>query len=494
MTGDPGFIDRFLTHAEQQPNAAAVREFEGKRQFTYAGARREIEVLRGQLAARGVGEGDAVLLILPMRAEFIFAFYAIASLKAVAVIASPHLTSWELSPILRDARPKGVISDRDLIAAHTQELSGLDAGAFILSVDGAEADCPLPVINAEDFLVPLLPLEPFGAANPVVSCHYTYKGLAAPLGVLHRYHDYTHSVGGMAAGLGLQPGEVFLDWLPIYAVYSLTLSVLMPLSHGCEILLVEKVRSNFLQLLSDTQARLAPMIPSMFPLLLRQAENKAVPPLHPHLLVVSGGAYLDADMARRVQRALGVDIMQGYGTTETLPIIGNKPGRNRFGSLGKSLVDANKVAILDPHGQELPPGEQFVGEIAVMGPTVSCGFFNNPQDSAHFFRNGWFHTGDIGWRDEDGYFHFVCRRIAITKVAAQMVDLIEVEQVLANHPHILQARALVRNDDELVASVMAHDAPEIDARALRDYCRLYLSPHKIPKHFNIYPSHEGAER
>ncbi|MGE5385624.1 MAG: class I adenylate-forming enzyme family protein [Betaproteobacteria bacterium] len=493
MTGDSGFIDRFLAFAEQQPNAAAIREFEGKRQFTYGGARREIEVLRGQLTARNVGEGDTVLLMLPMGAEFIFSFYAIASLKAIAVIVSPHLTSWELAPIIRSAKPKGVISDRILISAHTQELGDLDPEAFILSVDGINGACPLTVINAEDDLVPLLPLQPLGHDNPAVSCHYTYKGLATPLGVLHRYHDYTHAIVGAADGLDLQPGEIFLDWLPIYAVYSLTLSVLMPLANGCEILLVEKVRSNFLQLLGDTQARLVPMIPPMFPLLLRQAENQPIPPLNPRLLLVSGGAYLDADMAKRVHRTLGVEIMQGYGTTETLPIIANKPGSNRPGSIGRSLIAANKVAILDPHGQELPPGEQFVGEIAVLGPTVSEGFFKNPQDSAHFFRSGWFHTGDIGWRDEDGYFHFVCRRIAITKVAAQMVDLIEVEQVLATHPSILQARALVRNDDELVASVMAHNAPEIDARALRDYCRQYLSPHKVPKHFNIYPS-EGSER
>lgn len=490
MTPKEGFIERFIAISEQHPELVAVREYEGKRRFSYAEARQQIETLRGQLAAQGVKEGDRILLLLPMSAEFIFAFYAIASLKAIAVTVSPHLTSWELAPIVKDARPSGVISNYNLYSAHAAQFAALSR-AFMFSIDGTDGALNLPIVAADDLIAPLLPLEPVTQDNPTITCHYTYKGLSTPLGVLHRYHDYTYAIEGIADGLNLQQADVFLDWLPIYAVYSLTVSVLTPLFYGCEVLLVEKVRSNFLQLLSDSNARLAPMIPSMFPLLLRQAEGSVPPPLHPDLIIVSGGAYLDAEMAERVRRAIGVEVMQGYGTTEVLPIIGNKPGRSKLGAMGHSMVPANKVAILDPHGEELPPGEHFVGEIAIMGPTVTDGFLNNPQDSAHFFRNGWFHTGDIGWRDEDGFFHFVCRRISITKVAAQMVDLIEVEQVLATHPSIVQARTIVRNDDELVASVMAHDDQTIDARALRNYCRQYLSPHKIPKRFNIYPT-EGA--
>lgn len=483
-----GFIDRFLDLSRQHPEAAAIREMEGQRRFSYAEARNAIEMLRGQLKALEVKEGDRVLLMLPLGAEFIFAFYAITSLKAVAVIVSPHLTSWELNPILKNTQPIGIVSDCGLIAARASAIKGIDPLHFILSTDGLCDLDELPTYSTATLSTLPLPLAPFGADNPVISCHHTYKGLITPLAVLHRYHDYTHSIAGMASGLEtpFEIGDVFLDWLPIYAVYSLSMSVLMPLCYGCEIVLVEKVRSNFLQQISETYARVVPMIPPMFPLLLRQCEGKPVPPLHPHINITSGGAYLDAELARKVQQALGVEVIQGYGTTETLPIIGNHIGKNRLGSIGRSMVAANRVAILDAHDQELPAGEEYVGEIGVMGPTVCEGFANDPQNSAQFFRSGWFHTGDLGWRDEDGFFHFVGRRIGISKIAAQMVDLAEVEQVMALHPAVARARTQVKDDEELLVSVQLHPGHDVDARALRDHCRQYLSPHKIPKRFDIY--------
>jgi len=479
MTEPPsqGFIDRFLNWTESHPDLIAIEETEGQRSFTYGQARDTIAALRGRLQAKGVREGDPVLLMLPLGADFILNFLALASLRAVAVTVSPHLTTWELRPILMDAQPIGLITNGELADTHTDAFAAADL-RFTLRADQ-------PGIAAEP-----LPLARIGRDNPVVSCHYTYKGFASPVGVLHRYHDYTHAITGMADGLTVpfRPGDVFLDWLPIYAVYSLTMSVLMPLSYGCKILLMEKVRSNFLQTISNTNARMAPMIPPMFPLLLRQCEGKPVPPLNPDLYICTGGAYLDQALAKRTEAVMGVPVLQGYGTTETLPFLGNHPDSHRPGAIGKLMIAANRVAILDPHGQELPAGPEYVGEIAVMGPSVAEGFLNDPQDTSHFFRDGWFHTGDLGWKDEDGFFYFVGRRIGITKIAAQMVDLTEVEQVLGRHPAVAKARTLVKNDEELIASVMVHLGHQTDARSLREHCRQFLSPHKVPKRFNIYPT------
>ena len=481
MTEAPreGFIDRFLKAVDNHPEIIAIEESESGRRLSYAAAKAEIEGLRGSFRAAGIAAGDPVLLMLPLGADFILALYALASMRAVAVTVSPHMTSWELGPILEGAQPVGLVTDSTLYASHAEAFAELGPLKLNYRSDQRPAVAPLP-----------FPMTGIGPDNPVVTCHYTYKGFARPVGVLHRYHDYTHAITGMAGGLEtpFRPGDVFLDWLPIYAVYSLTLSVIMPLSYGCTILLMEKVRSNFLATMSETNARVAPMIPPMFPLLLRQCEGKAPPPLNPDLHICTGGAFLDPEWAKRTEEALGVTVLQGYGTTETLPFLGNHPQSRRAGSIGKSMIAANQVAILGPHGQELPPGEENVGEIVVMGPSVAHGFLNDPQDSAHFFRDGWFHTGDLGWRDADGHFYFLGRRISITKIAAQMVDLTEVEQVLARHPAVAKARTMVKDDQDLIASVMVHMGHETDARSLRDHCRQYLSPHKVPKRYNIYPT------
>jgi len=487
-----GFIDRFLHFSEHHGKTSAIEEHESGRRFSYADARREIETLRAHLVAAGIKAGDPVLLMLPPGAEFIFAFYAIASLDAVAVTVSSHLTSWELATILDDARPVGAIINDASLTEHETLLRRQKTLRFVLCTDRGADHAGLPVRYISQTLIEPLAMTAFGERNPAISCHYTYKGLGVPIAILHRYQDYMHAVGGMENALGaLRVGDVFIGWLPIYAVYSLTASVLLPLSNGCTILLVEKIRSNSLDLISQTHARVVPMVRDMFSLMLRHFENKPRPPLNPDLCITSGGSYLDAELTARAQKALGADVLQGYGTTETLPILGNFRSQNRHGSLGKLMVASDRVAVVDPHGRELPPGEHNIGEICVMGPTVTESFHNRPQDSAQFFRDGWFHTGDLGWRDQDGFFYFVGRRIAFTKMAAQMVDLVELEHLVESHPAISKARAMVKEDgrnsgEYLVVSVMLAKGMEADNRLLRDYCRKFLSPHKVPKRFNIY--------
>ncbi|CAN5281637.1 long-chain fatty acid--CoA ligase [soil metagenome] len=488
-----GYLERFAHWAVNTPDAIAVRENDSGRQYSYAEAQHEIEKMRGQFCELGVQPGDRVLLILPLGAEFVFAFYALTSLQVVSVVLSPNLTSWELANCLRKLAPRGIITESRQLDTHGKAFRELQALRFVFSVDAPASGSGLVVRTCADLHAAPMPLKPLGRANPVISCHETYKGFSSPVSVLHRYHDYSHSISGMGDSMPhpLLPGEVVLGWLPLYSVYSLTMSVLLTLSYGATLLLVEKMRSNFLELFSSSQARVVPMIPSMLPLLLRQVEGKTVPPLHPHLYLCSGGSKLGQGIRERVEAALGLTLCEGYGTTETLPITGNFPGLSRPGSIGRSLVAANRIAILDVHGQELPPGERNIGEIAVRGPSVAEGFVDDPQHAAHFFRDGWFHTGDLGWRDEDGYFYFVGRRISITKISAQMVDLREVEQILVSHPGVNRARTIVHADEgeceQLIASVMQQTGQIVDAGMLRAHCRKYLSPHKIPKRFNIYP-------
>jgi acyl-CoA synthetase (AMP-forming)/AMP-acid ligase II len=140
-------------------------------------------------------------------------------------------------------------------------------------------------------------------------------------------------------------------------------------------------------------------------------------------------------------------------------------------------------------GQELPAGQ--AGEIAVRGPSIMEGYYGKPRDTAKFFRKGWFHTGDLGMLDDRGFLHFLGRRVSITKIASQMVDLAEIEFIIQRHPEVARARAIIRHDPKrgrefIAASIVLKEGSTIGSTEIKKLCQQRLSSHKIPRSFKFF--------
>jgi len=484
----PGFVEHFLARVAAASESVAI-ELAGEHVvLTYGELLGLTERLRGAFRELGVGEGDAVLMMLPSGPEFIAAFYALASLSAVAVPISPALTPFELAPILADARPRGAVVAGP---ASVAVLAAYPDLRFVLTT--TEAASAARAVHLADLAARSSPLVP-PAADTIVSCHFTYKGLGYPLGVLHRYASYSVALdGGMARWT--TPGEAgsHLALLPQHPVYALVAGVLLPLSLGARLVVVRRFEPRGVyDLLAQHRIRFACLVPPLFRALAARPRPRGE--LHSHLQLLSGGSYLTPELTASVADAIGVEPLQGYGLSETLPATVNYPGRRRAGTLGVPIDRRVLVRIVDAHGRDVPSGR--VGEIVVGGPTVMAGFLGRPRETERFLRDGWFHTGDLGHLDQEGFLHFDGRSLPITKCAAQMVDLVEIESLVRTHPSVVDARATVSVDahgaERVALSIVMHSRASLTAGEVIDYCKLSLSRHKLPRTVRLLQHGEVA--
>jgi len=508
-----GFIEKLLEIHSKHPDLTAIQILESGRTLTYSQLVELIEKLKSVFISLNLYVGDRVVLQLPPCPEMIASFYALASLGIIAVPLSPGLTEYETLQILEDCKPLGIVA-----ISGTRQFYPFQ---FVLEVENPLSSSgkmplepqkiqtvpqksltPTPAHTKFFSLVQLFnqlqdssPKTPLGppCGNVHVSCHYTYKGLGYPLGALHRYHEYSACSAGMMQEFRQEVGAVHFVGLPIYPVYGLTACVLTPLAFGCKLILTNKTSElDLVTLLEEHQVQFATLVPFVLERLIHGAlihkKSRALR-FHPDLMLVSGGSYLEPALSATALEVLGHEPYQGYGLSETLPLTGNHPTAFQRGSLGVPLCKNTQIAIMGNDGQELPAGQG--GEIAVRGPSIMEGYYGRPRETAKFFRKGWFHTGDLGILDETGFLQFLGRRIPITKIASQMVDLTEIEWVIQKHPEVARVRAIIRCDKKkgkefVAASIVLKQGSKIGTTEIKQLCQQRLSSHKIPRSFKFF--------
>ena len=490
-----GFIERLQAQVQAQPDAPALEMEATGQVLSYAALQDLIEQMRAAFLALGVVPGDTILVALPASPALVAAFYALASLSAVAVPVSEDLTAFERAPLLADAQPKGLVLMRSDAVVGWQR----PCTRFALLVDEpgiagtGEVDPPLVGLRVAALSAWQGQRSALGPPpdNPVVSCHFTYKGLGYPLGVLHRYDSYGACIDSLVHASGVPARSVHLAALPLHPIYALLASVLSPLSMGAHVIVVTgHRRRHVLSLLMQRQVVCASLVPPLYKLLVSQARGtrRWQHTLHPELQLFTGGSLLTPQTMAEVEEVLGVLPLQGYGLTEALLVSSNFRGSRQPHSLGRPLHSGIDLRVVDAQGQTVPPGQ--VGEIVVRSPSLMQGYLGRPRETARFLKADGMHTGDLGHLDAEGYLHFDGRSQAFTKCAAQMVDLAEIEAVLRRHPQVSDARAMVRFDplrgEHLEAAVVLRPSTSITSEALLSFLREHLSAHKWPRAVQLF--------
>ena len=477
----------------------------------YAGLGRRVDAFADALAGLGVRKGDRVALILPNFPGYPIAHFAVAKLGGILVPTNPLYVERELEHQLNDSGAETVVILDRLFGTLKKVLPNTDVRRVI-------------VLSIRDFLPRLLGLL-YGLKNksPVgddaAAGIHLYRTLVKKRWPRHPGTHvstddtamllYTGGTTGLSKGAELthrnvivnvqqtrnwlwsmaDKREVLLCVLPFFHSYGMTTGMhLSVIAQSAMLLLPRFELADVAKAIKRHRPTIFCAVPSMYNALNRY------PGLTPSdvssiKLCVSGGAALPAEVQKRFEERTGGRLVEGYGLTETSPVVIVNPlmGQRKNGTIGIPIADTDaRIVDLDT-GEPAGPGE--VGELALKGPQVMKGYWNRPDETAGALRGGWFHTGDMAEMDEDGYFRIVDRKKDVIISAGMNVYPREVEEVLHQHPKIVEAAVVGKPSkvrEEIVkAFVVVEKGEELTKAEIVDFCRDKLSKFKIPKQVEI---------
>lgn len=328
--------------------------------------------------------------------------------------------------------------------------------------------------------------EPVEADDPAVIL-YTSGTTGNPKGVTLSHRNFHFQCNTVAKSLiPITHEDRVIGVLPLYHVFGLSNAMAISINNGaCFVMIPQYSPQNLLDAIADNNATIMPAIPSMYQHLLTIARSRktSIPKSLTHC--VSGGAPLPLTVLREFMDVFNTQIIEGYGLTETTSSVccNGIDGVFKEGSIGP-VAEGVEMTVVDENGSEVPVGE--VGEIVIRSDTVSPGYWNNPEATSEAFtEDRWFHTGDLGYRDEDGFFFITDRKKDLIIRGGFNISPREVEEVLMLHEKIFDAAVIAGHDkrgEEIVqAFVVLHEGETLSEREIMDHCTANMAPYKQPK-------------
>jgi long-chain acyl-CoA synthetase len=452
---------------------------------------RELDDLSGRAAAglreAGLSPGQVVALQLPNIPQFLVAYFGALKAGLVVLPLNPLLMAPELEYHLTDSAAALLIGFQGLHAEAAKACETTGVPLYLVSAgEGALPEGTRPVTE----LISTAPLdEPGGdvvARGPddTAVLVYTSGTTGKPKGAeLTHFQLYMNCT--VAGGLfGARSDDVVLAVLPFFHVFGLSSVMNVFVRYGgCLSILPRFQPSAVLDAIEADRCTVIGGVPTMLHALAQQdITGRDLSALR---VAVSGGASLPEDVMRTFEDKYGIEVLEGYGMTETASSCSfNRPGDRKVLSIGKPLWGV-RMRVADSSDQLLPPGREHVGEILIRGHNVMKGYLGRPEATAETLRGGWLHSGDLGYVDEDGFYFIVDRAKDLVIRGGYNVYPREIEEVLYAHPAILEAAVIGKPDErlgeEVVAVVVLREGASVSAEEIIAYCRERLAAYKHPR-------------
>jgi 4-hydroxybenzoate-CoA ligase len=469
-------VDHFIDRHARTGGGDRPAFIDPARGLTYAQLQTETARFAAALRAAGIGRERRIALVIQDTVEFPVVFWGAIRAGVVPVPINTLLTPPLIAAILADCRAEAVFVSPALRPAVSHPRVIDDIAAFIAGHDPALtlADCP---------------------ADEVAFWLYSSGSTGAAKGVRHVHASLRATADTYAAQvLGIRPDDRVFSAAKLFFAYGLGNAMTFPLSVGAaSVLLPDRPTPDaVLAILRDHAPTIFCGVPTLFAALLA---HPAIGPGagSPRLRVcTSAGEALPEQVGLRWRATVGVDILDGLGSTEMLHIfLSNRPGAIRYGTTGQP-VPGYEALIVDESGHTVAPGEP--GELVVRGPSAAEGYWNQREKTRKTFRGEWTHTGDTYLQDEDGTFRYCGRRDDMLKVGGIWVSPFEVEDALISHPAVLEAAVIGHQDSDglvkpkayvvLQEAARAQPAAQI-AEALKAQVKDRIGPWKYPRWIEI---------
>ena len=483
MTHFTTLHEMIAVHAQQTPDAVAMTA-PSARPLSYGGLRQLIAQTMRTLNAMGIGRGDRVGIVLPNCPEMATAFVAVANCCTAAPLNMAYRAD-EFEFYLSDLNAKALIvatgSDTPARAVAAKlgvavlELTAqpeLGAGSFTLS-SAAPASAPAQnggLAHTDDVA---LILHTSGTTSRPKIVPLTHKNVCA-------------SARNISAMLKLTQADRELHVMPLFHIHGLIAGVLAPMAVGSQIFCTPGFNAlKFFAWMKECKPTWYTAVPTMHQTILsRAAGNMDVIEANPLRFIRSSSSSMPTQVIAELEKVFNAPLIESYGMTEAAHQMASNPlppAKRIPGSVG--IAAGPEVAIMDLSGNLLPAGE--IGEVVIRGENVTLGYENNDKANADAYTKGWFRTGDQGVMTEDGYLSLTGRLKEIINRGGEKISPLEVDEVLMDHPAVMQvvtfAMPHAKLGEDVAACVVLRESHVLTERELREFAATKLADFKVPK-------------
>ena len=470
-------------------------EVEG-RKFTYSEFQAAVDRAAAMLTSRGIAKGDVVSLLMPNSAEYIIGYFACWQIGALAGPVNSLLKEHEIEFVMNNSEAKAILVASEFQPIIEKIRSKLPHLQSIVNFDDeAEAtrSCQTPDREGRPLSQDALPN---GRASDTITLEddaiiiYTSGTTGKPKGCLLTHGNIIANARQISQWLNFTEHDRLLTIMPLFHMNAVSVTTMSALYAGGSTVISQKFSgSKFWNIVSDYQVTSFGSVATMLSMLLNTYPSGVPEGLNTNQLrfAMCGSAPVPAEVMRKFEETFNCPVVEGYGLSEsTCRSTFNPPDeRRRPGSCG--LPIGNEMKVVDDDDNEVPNGE--LGEIVLRGENILKGYYKNPEATDKAFRNGWFHTGDVGYRDQDGFFFIVDRKSDMIIRAGENIYPREIDEVLYQHPAVAAAATIGVPDqlygEEVAAFIVLKNGMNATAEELIAHCQTELADYKCPKSIRI---------
>lgn len=471
------------SQVEGNPNKTAII-FQGKH-ISYGELDRMISRFSSGLQSLGLERGDVLSIFLPSLPELIVAYLGTVRAGMTVNVVNAMLKEQEVSYIIKDCQTRAILVDNNrlpIVEAVQGEVDSLEE--IIVLGDAAEGREQGAYARFRNLLQQGDESADVVRTKGSDLCHlmYTSGTTGWPKGVMATHLNVWHNARQFGK-VHFSAEDTIMVATPIFHCWGLINGTLGMLSRGGTVITVERFYPE--ETLNDIE-RLKPTVfqgvPPMYNLLLKQPDLQSRD-ISSVRFCLSAATKMPENLIHQVEERLQWRYAEAWGLTEVSCVGTTSPYQEtRVGSCGKGMDDA-EIKVIDEEGNALPPGQQ--GELCVRGTCVTRGYLNKPEATAVVFdEEGWFHSGDIAYMDDDGYAYIVDRKKDMINVGGEKVFPSEVEDMMLSHPKIKDL-VIVGIPDEIrgeapKAFIELKEGESATEEEIRAYCKEKMAPYKVP--------------
>jgi long-chain acyl-CoA synthetase len=482
MTNAPANLRQLLRErtAAAPEKTFLFSESDGRR-FTFAEFEAAVFRAAEMLASAGVTKGDVVSLLMPNSAEYIIGYFACWSLGALAGPVNSLLKAEEIAYVMSNSEARAILVHSDFlptIESIRKELPNLKAVILFDNEASATKNCSGKLddvdLSSDDDAIII----------------YTSGTTGKPKGCLLTHGNVIANARQIAQWLVFTERDRLLTIMPLFHMNAVSVTTMSALYAGGSTVVSPKFSaSQFWQTISEYQITSFGSVATMLSMLLSKYPHGVPAGLKTQQLrfAMCGSAPVPAETLKRFEETFNCLVIEGYGLSEsTCRSTFNPPNeQRRAGSCGIPI--GNEMKVVDDDDNEVADGQ--LGEIVLRGENILKGYYKNETATATAFRNGWFHTGDIGYRDADGFFYIVDRKSDMIIRGGENIYPREIDEILYQHPSVAAAAAIGVPDslygEEVAAFIVLKDDASCTAEELIGYCRQHLADFKCPKSIRV---------